>query len=85
MRLWIDPSKCTGCLRCELGCSFHHSGNQSFQPERSSLRVVRSNVDKSTRIAFDDSCDGCVGEVTPLCVRSCVFNALGVPGGRVAA
>lgn len=78
MKLWIDPAKCTGCLRCELACSFHHSRHISFQPERSSLRVNRSNVDRSIRIAFDDSCDGCAGERFALCVRACVFNALGV-------
>lgn len=78
MKLWIDPAKCTGCLRCELACSFHHSRHISFQPERSSLRVNRSNVDRSIRIAFGDSCDGCAGERFALCVRACVFNALGV-------
>ncbi len=78
MKLWIDPKKCTGCLRCELACSFHHSGRVSFQPERSSLRVNRSNSDKSMRIALDDGCDGCAGERFALCVEACVFNALGM-------
>lgn len=78
MKLWIDPRKCTGCLRCELACSFHHSGHTCFQPERSSLRVARSNADKSLRIAFADSCDGCENERFPLCVRACVFSALGL-------
>lgn len=84
MRLWIDPAKCTGCLRCELACSFHHSGRTCFQPERSSVRVSRSNVDKSIRIALDDTCDGCSGENFLLCVRACVFNALGSPEKEAA-
>jgi Fe-S-cluster-containing hydrogenase component 2 len=77
MRLWMDPAKCTGCLRCELACSFHHSGRTRFQPELSSIRVSRSNVDKSVRMTIDDSCDGCASERSVLCVRACVFNALG--------
>ncbi len=77
MRLWMDPAKCTGCLCCELACSFHHNDRTSFQPEKSSLRIWRSNVDKSIRMSMDDSCDGCEGELEPLCVRACVYAALG--------
>ena len=78
MRLWMEPAKCTGCLLCELACSFHHSGRTRFQPERSSIRVDRSNVDKSIRMALNDSCDGCADERSPLCVEACVFSALGM-------
>lgn len=78
MKFWMDPGKCTGCLCCELACSFHHSGRKYFQPERSSIRVSRSNEDKSMRMSLDDTCDGCAGEKLVLCVRACVFNALGL-------
>ncbi|HNI09015.1 MAG TPA: 4Fe-4S binding protein, partial [Thiobacillaceae bacterium] len=24
--LFIDPVKCTGCLQCEMACSYEHTG-----------------------------------------------------------
>ncbi|MBI4607849.1 MAG: 4Fe-4S binding protein, partial [Candidatus Rokubacteria bacterium] len=35
--LKIIPEKCTGCLRCELACSYMQTG--SFQPSKSVIRV----------------------------------------------
>ncbi len=35
--LLIDPDKCTGCLQCEMACSFEHEGR--FNPSRSRIRV----------------------------------------------
>ncbi len=35
--LSIDPQKCTGCLQCEMACSFEHEG--MFNPSRSRIRV----------------------------------------------
>ncbi len=35
--LHIDPKKCTGCLQCELACSFEHFG--AFNPAKSVIRV----------------------------------------------
>lgn len=35
--LRIIPEKCTGCMQCELACSFVQTG--SFQPSRSVIRV----------------------------------------------
>ena len=35
--LKIVPERCTGCLRCELACSYMQTG--SFQPSRSVIRV----------------------------------------------
>src|ERR1043166_7728681 len=36
-QLRIIPDKCTGCLQCELACSFVQTG--TFQPSRSVIRV----------------------------------------------
>lgn len=80
MKLGLDPSRCTGCLCCELACSFHHSGHTRFQPEISSIRIHRSNVDKSIRMTLDDTCDGCASERSVMCVDACVFATLGVVG-----
>jgi len=35
--LQIEPEKCTGCVQCELACSYHHEG--VFNPARSRIRV----------------------------------------------
>ena len=36
-QLRIIPDKCTGCMQCELACSFVQTG--TFQPSRSVIRV----------------------------------------------
>ena len=33
----IDPGKCTGCLQCELACSFENEG--VFNPSKSRIKV----------------------------------------------
>lgn len=35
--LQIEPEKCTGCVQCELACSYHHEG--VFNPSRSRIKV----------------------------------------------
>lgn len=35
--LALHPEKCTGCLRCELACSYVQTG--TFQPSKSVIRV----------------------------------------------
>ena len=35
--LRITPERCTGCMRCELACSYMQTG--TFQPARSVIRV----------------------------------------------
>ena len=35
--LHMEPSLCTGCLQCEMACSFEHEGE--FNPARSRIRV----------------------------------------------
>lgn len=77
-KIWLDPTKCKGCLRCELACSFHKSGHKFFNPELSSTKVSRSNKDKKIVMQIDDTCDHCEGESFPLCVKYCVFGARGV-------
>lgn len=39
----IDPSKCTGCRMCEVGCSLKHLGE--CNPERSLIRVIKTEED----------------------------------------
>ncbi len=35
--LALHPEKCTGCLRCELACSYMQTG--TYQPSKSVIRV----------------------------------------------
>ncbi len=35
--LRIEPRKCTGCLQCELACSFEHES--TYNPSRSRIKV----------------------------------------------
>ena len=35
--LYIDPEKCTGCLQCEMACSFEQTG--VFNPSQSRIKV----------------------------------------------
>lgn len=35
--LRIEPDKCTGCMRCELACSYMQTG--AFQPAKAVIRV----------------------------------------------
>ncbi len=73
----MDPGRCRGCLRCELACSWRHSGRRMFQPSISSTRVTRDNDTRRISMTIDSTCDGCAGEPAPLCVQACVFGARG--------
>ena len=77
-KLWMDPKKCKGCLRCELACSFHKSGHKFFNPEISSTQIARNNDHKEIIMMVDDTCDLCKDEVIPLCVKYCPFGARGI-------
>jgi carbon-monoxide dehydrogenase iron sulfur subunit len=78
MRIWMDPARCRGCMRCELACSLHHSGHRLFNPEESSTRVYRDSDSGRITMSIDETCDLCIGEDHPLCVKHCVFGARGV-------
>ena len=35
--LHLDPEKCTGCLQCEMACSFENY--QTYAPSKSRIKV----------------------------------------------
>ena len=35
--LYIEPAKCTGCLQCEMACSYENTG--AFNPAKSRIKV----------------------------------------------
>jgi len=76
-----NPTVCTGCLICEMICSFHHI--RRFSRSHSSITVKKSlgNPEKGVQISIcrdkDLStafCDRCNGENSPLCVQYCPEN-----------
>jgi Fe-S-cluster-containing hydrogenase component 2 len=78
---------CTGCLICEMACSFHHSG--IFSRSQSSLRINKSlsNPERGARInilynteAETPACDLCEGEEYPLCIGLCPQNVYRLRG-----
>ena len=79
MRPVWNRTICHGCRACELMCSFHH--HRFMAPEKASIRVVRNNANGDIHWSVDSSCDGCVDEDGPFCVRYCPYEAL-VEGGN---
>ncbi len=53
-----DPSKCTGCLVCEMHCSFAKLGDYRFNPEKAYVRIT-PHLDRPNEIHFTEECDGC--------------------------
>lgn len=68
--IYIDTSKCTGCLICELRCSLRFEGN--FNPARAAIKIRRNvRTEHEYNISFGDKCDNC-----GICVRFCSYGAL---------
>lgn len=77
--LRIEPEKCTGCLRCEIACSYQQTGE--FRPSSSVIRV--SSFESHTSYA-PYTCFQCT---EAWCVRACPIGAIDVSavGARVVA
>ena len=71
--LHIEPSLCTGCLQCELACSFEHEGE--FNPARSRIRVFEFEHGK-TSVPY--TCTQCV---EAWCLKACPTGAIYVDSG----
>ena len=84
-----NKEACTGCLICELTCSFHHT--REFSRTHSSIKVKKSIFDgeKGAEIiiysednGFVSVCDSCKGEDSPLCIRLCPENVFKLKNGE---
>jgi Fe-S-cluster-containing hydrogenase component 2 len=68
--LKIIPDKCTGCMQCELACSWVQTGQ--FQPSRS---VIRVNI-------FDEEASyapyACLQCNEAWCMMACPVNAIAI-------
>ena len=66
-RIIIDDARCTGCLRCQLACSYAYT--KSFNPAAARVRVDLVGVDCAVR--FTEDCVAC-----GLCADNCFYGAL---------
>ena len=65
LNISTDVGKCTGCMSCQLICSFTYTG--AFNPEKSYIVI-----NPPDEIRFTDECrEGC-----SLCTRHCEFGAI---------
>jgi len=66
----IDPSRCTGCLICELRCSLRFG--KAFNPSLAKIRIRRLvGRENEYEISFTTECDNC-----GICARFCPYGAL---------
>lgn len=68
--LEIDPGKCTGCLQCELACSFEHGG--VFNPARSRIRVFEFEHGRRSIPYTCTQCD------EAWCLKACPVGAIDI-------
>ena len=65
----VHPDKCTGCLLCQIWCSFKLTG--TFNPSLSAILVDTALSGVGAIISFTEECDLCT-----LCARYCPYGAL---------
>ena len=68
--LHIDPGKCTGCLQCEMACSYEHTG--TFNPSRSFIKVFTFHHEGRFAPYTCTQCD------EAWCMRACPVDAISV-------
>lgn len=71
-----NVSRCTGCMTCEIICSFVHEGE--CRPALSKIRVWREPFTGETKIEVEDDCDMCGGRIE--CIRWCPVGVLKLEG-----
>ena len=53
----VHAEKCTGCLMCQLRCSFRLT--DTFNPARSAILIDRASTGLGAKISFTEECDLC--------------------------
>ncbi len=66
-RIVTDDARCTGCLRCQLACSYAYT--KSFNPSAARVCIELVGVDCAVR--FTEDCVAC-----GLCADNCFYGAL---------
>jgi len=65
--LLYDPSKCTGCLFCQMACSYYHF--KRFDLDKAHLRVQFDETANEFEAIYCQHCD------EPICVAVCPKEA----------
>lgn len=68
--LHIDPGRCTGCLQCEMACSYENEG--MFNPAKSRIKVFTFHAE-GRFVPY--TCTQCA---EAWCVRACPVDAISV-------
>lgn len=76
MKIVVNKKLCYACRTCQLACSFHHTN--AFWPNRSSITISRNTQNGVVEWGINSTCDGCKDEDIPLCIKYCVYGALGL-------
>ncbi len=66
--LHIDPAKCTGCLQCEMACSYEHTG--VINPSKSRIKVFNFETE-GRKVPY--TCTQCT---EAWCLNSCPVDAI---------
>jgi carbon-monoxide dehydrogenase iron sulfur subunit len=66
--LHIDPGKCTGCLQCEMACSYEKEG--AFNPSKSRIKVFTFHAE-GRFVPY--TCTQCA---EAWCLEACPTNAI---------
>lgn len=66
--LYINPEKCTGCLQCEMACSYENEG--VFNPARSRIKVFTFHHDGRFVPYTCTQCDDA------WCMKACPVEAI---------
>ncbi len=67
--LLYDPSRCTGCLHCQIACSYHHF--KEFNLEWAHIRIEFDEETGGFEAIHCQHCD------EPLCMAACPKGAIG--------
>jgi len=73
--LKYDSEKCTGCLSCQLACSFQRL--QLYNPEKAALKIKPSYGINNPSAIYCRHC------VNPPCLKACEFGAMKMVNGVV--
>ena len=73
--LQIEPEKCTGCLQCELACSYQAEG--VFNPAKSRIKVFTFH-EEGRFVPY--TCTQCS---EAWCMHACPVEAIACPFGTV--
>jgi NAD-dependent dihydropyrimidine dehydrogenase PreA subunit len=68
MKIEVNPEKCSGCMSCQLACSFTYEG--VFNPLKSRIAISWPG-ELEYKISFTEDCTDC-----GVCVQYCNYGAL---------